>query len=96
MTTISASFNKARDEVKKAFKEKKLSPSFANAFITLIITIFFQVKVIFFRMYNFIFTKLNYILPLPFSSHILKEPMKKTKKNSNPKDKNFKRKKRQG
>ena len=66
--TVKTSFYKARDEVKKVFKEKKLSPSFANAFITLGLAIFHWIKITFIKTYIFIFKILNKLLPLPFVS----------------------------
>jgi hypothetical protein len=70
--SVASAFKKAGDEVKKVVKTRKLSPSLANAFIALIITIFHYVKVLFFRTYDFIFTQLNKVLPLPFASQFTK------------------------
>ena len=75
--TVTRALNKAKDEVKKVFKTKKLSPSLASAFIALIIAFFEWVKKIFFSTYNFVFTKLNSVLPLPFVSKYIKDPQNK-------------------
>ena len=66
--TVKTSFYKARDEVKKVFKEKKLSPNFANVILALIVAVFDWLKKIFFKIYLFIFRNLNKVLPLPFVS----------------------------
>ena len=77
--TVSASFNKARDEVKKAWKTKTIQPSFARAFIALMVAVWNLVKRIFLVTYNFIFVRLNKILPLPFVS-AEKTPVQMTKR----------------
>ena len=82
--TVTRALNKAQDEVKKVFKTKKLSPSLPSAFIALIIALFECVKKVFFKTYNFVFTKLNYVLPLPFASKYIKDS--KNKKKSNKKE----------
>lgn len=66
--TVSASFVKVQDEVKKAWKTKTMQPSFAKAFIGLMVAVWNLVKSIFLTTYNFIFVRLNKILPLPFVS----------------------------
>ena len=66
--TVSASFRRLRDEVKKAVKMKTLPPSFVNAFIALLVAVWNMIKSIFLRTYNFVFVRLNKILPLPFVS----------------------------
>ena len=66
--TVSASFLRLRDEVKKGWKTKTFSSSITNAFITLLVAVWSLVKRIFLTTYNFIFVRLNKILPLPFVS----------------------------
>ena len=66
--TVSSSFLRVRDEVKKAWKTKTLQPSFAHAFIALLVAVWNLVKTIFLQTYNFVFVRLNKILPLPFVS----------------------------
>ena len=71
--SVEQSFIKARDEVKKAFKTKKLEPSFAHAFIALIVAIFRRVRDVFFKVYNVIFNRLNKVLPLPIPKSMLEK-----------------------
>ena len=85
--TVTRALNKAQYEVKKVFKTKKLSPSLPSAFIALIVAFYEWVKKVFFKTYNFVFTKLNYVLPLPFASKYIKDS---NKKDSNKKDSNKK------
>ena len=73
--TVRSSLEKARDEVKKAFKEKKMSPKTANAFIAVLVAMFQRIKEIFQKTYLFIFFNLNKIFPLPF----VKEPKPKVR-----------------
>ena len=87
--TVTRALNKAQDEVKKVFKTKKLSPSLPSAFIALIIAFFEWVKKVFFKTYNFVFTKLNYVLPLPFASKYIKDS--NNKKDSKKEDSKKKR-----
>ena len=84
--TVSASFLRVRDEVKKAWKMKALQPSFAHAFIALLVSVWNLVKSIFLKTYSFIFVRLNKILPLPFVSEntpvqIPKRKFRKVKNN---------------
>ena len=70
--TVKASFLRAKNEVKKTLKTKKIGPQFADAFIALIVAIFQRIKLAFFQTYNYLFTKLNNFLPLPFADKLLK------------------------
>jgi hypothetical protein len=73
--TVKASFLRAKNEVKKTLKTKKIGPQFADAFIALIVAIFQRIKLAFFQTYNYLFTKLNYFLPLPFADKLLNPEM---------------------
>jgi len=62
---IRASLAKAKDEVKKSIKLRTLSPNLFLSFIQIIMAVFFTVKGYFFIVYDYIYTKLNKLLPLP-------------------------------
>jgi hypothetical protein len=86
--TVSSSFSNANNEIKKAIKTRRLTPSFANAFIALIIAIFDRIKQTFRAVYVAIFRKLNQFLPLPFVSVTPvkpKDPVNRSKPGPRPK-----------
>ena len=63
---IRESVAKAKEEVVKSVKSKKFSEEFVPSFIAVIMAVYKTFQLYFFKLYNYIYTKLNEILPLPF------------------------------
>jgi hypothetical protein len=83
--SVSASFSRAENELKKAFQTRKVGPSLADAFIALILSVLQRIKMTFFYTYDYIYRKLNHFLPLPFIPKPQERPVKATKPKPKPK-----------
>jgi hypothetical protein len=65
---IRESIAKAQEEVVKSYRSKSFSEGFIPSFVAVITAVYKTLQLYFFKVYNYIYSKLNQILPLPFSS----------------------------
>ena len=65
---VRTSLAKAKEEVKKTIRAKSFSKNFVQSFLAIIVSVLHVLKIKFFKLYDFIYVRLNKILPLPFQS----------------------------
>lgn len=59
------------EKLKKTVSTRKNAPKFATSMILFAVSIFAAVKVVFVRLFRYIFEKLNAFLPLPGAAALL-------------------------